>query len=300
MGGMTQIGYLPDYDRGYVLMINSGCFHATAQIAKLLRRYLTRDLTPPVLPPAAAIPAEFPPHYNGYYQMIDPDVQWLYAFGRLIDVKVLTFTTNGISSSTYGLLRKQWVPISERLFRQDNESVAHLALLPDNDGNTLIQYGFGTFKRVSALRIWAQLVGIALVSLLALSSFLFIPVWIWRKWRGKLLNTGPLSLRILPLLGASSLVAFDALMFSGLRGILTGTFVDDIRFGAPSLLTVGILLSSIAFPLAAAAGLYVAYREWATTMNRVAYWHSVLINLALSAAAIYLGYWGLIGLRLWA
>ena len=34
-------------------------------------------------------------------------------------------------------------------------------------------------------------------------------------------------------------------------------------------------------------------------MNRMAYWHSVLVAAAMAAVAIYMGYWGLIGLRLW-
>jgi len=35
-------------------------------------------------------------------------------------------------------------------------------------------------------------------------------------------------------------------------------------------------------------------------MNRMAYWHSVLVALAMVAVAVYYGYWGLLGIRLWA
>ena len=35
-------------------------------------------------------------------------------------------------------------------------------------------------------------------------------------------------------------------------------------------------------------------------MNRIAYWRSVLVTLAAVAVAVYYGYWGLNGLRLWA
>ena len=35
-------------------------------------------------------------------------------------------------------------------------------------------------------------------------------------------------------------------------------------------------------------------------MSRVTYWHSVFIAAAMAAVAVYYGYWGLIGLRLWA
>jgi hypothetical protein len=60
------------------------------------------------------------------------------------------------------------------------------------------------------------------------------------------------------------------------------------------------MLSSIAFASTAAASLFIVYRQRPAPMNRVAYWHSVLVSVAVAAAALYLGYWGLIGLRLWA
>jgi hypothetical protein len=93
-------------------------------------------------------------------------------------------------------------------FGKEDQSVATLALLPDADGETLIQssfgqMGLGTYKNVSALRVWAQVVAIALLSFLVLSSLFFAPVWIWKKLSGKLHNAGPLSVRIMPLLGQS-------------------------------------------------------------------------------------------------
>ena len=118
---------------------------------------------------------------------------------------------------------------------------------------------------------------------------------------GKLHGAGPLSVRVLPLLSAVLLIAFDLLLVIGFRGTITAGNVDDLfTLGVPSLLTVSIMLSSIAFPLAAAASLYVVYRERSTAMNRIAYWHSLLVAVAMAGVAGYMGCWGLIGLRLWA
>ena len=60
------------------------------------------------------------------------------------------------------------------------------------------------------------------------------------------------------------------------------------------------MLSSIAFALATVASLYVLYRERTAAMNRVVYWHSLAVTGGLLGVAIYYGYWGLIGVRLWA
>jgi len=301
MGGLTDMAYLSEHGRGYAVMINSGNGKALYRIAKLIRQFVVRDLTPPALPPAAPVPAELQRRYAGYYEGTSPRNQWLNGFERLLNVRKLNFTTNELSTTNYGLGCERWVPVSERLFRKADQSVATLALLPDTDGETMIQCRWGTLKKVSALRVWAQLVGIALICLLVLSSLLFAPIWIFRKLLGKLDNAGPLSVRVMPLVSTVLLMAFDGLLAFGFRGLITARSVDDLSIlGVPSLLTVSLMLVSIAFPLAAVASLYVMYRERSATMNRMAYWHSVLVALAMVAVAVYYGYWGLLGIRLWA
>jgi CubicO group peptidase (beta-lactamase class C family) len=300
-GGLTYMAYLPEHGRGYAAMINSGDGKAMLEIAKLIRRYLVRDLVSPILPRVASVPIEPRQRYAGYYEGISPRHQRLNGFGRLLQVRKLTFSGDGLFTTTYGFGLERWLPVSERLFRKEDQSVASLALLPDGDGETLIQYRWETLKKASAFRIWAQAAGAALISLLVLSSVLFAPVWIFRTLRGKLRNAGPLSMRVMPLVGSVLLVAFDFLIAVGFRGLITGRSVDDLLIlGAPSLLTVSIWLTSMAFAAAVASSLYVVHRHRRTAMSRWVYWHSAAVATALLGVAIYYGYWGLLGLRLWA
>jgi hypothetical protein len=105
----------------------------------------------------------------------------------------------------------------------------------------------------------------------------------------------------MPLLGAAFLIVFDVAFAIGELGWITGYEVDDLMpLGTPSVLSITLMLSSIAFALATVASLYVLYRERTAAMNRVVYWHSLAVTGGLLAAAIYYGYWGLIGVRLWA
>jgi CubicO group peptidase (beta-lactamase class C family) len=299
-GALTDMAYLSGYGRGYAIMINSGNGKAMQQLAELARQYVIRDLTPPAMPPAASVPIELRRHYGGYYQVISPRSQWLYGFERLIYVERLAFTGDGLSTSIYGFGHRRWVPVSERLFRKEDQSVATLALLPDADGEILIQTAVSTFKKVSAWRFWAQIVGIALVSVLTVSSLLRAPFWGLRKLLGKLPNSGPTAIRVLPFLSAVMLVVFDGLLVIALFGTRFGFVTDVSKLGAPSLFTVSIMLLSIAFPLAAVASLYIVFRKRRAPMKRITYWHSVFIAASMAAVAVYYGYWGLIGLRLWA
>jgi hypothetical protein len=112
-----------------------------------------------------------------------------------------------------------------------------------------------------------------------------------RKVFGKMGNAAPLSLRIMPFLSVVLLIAFF------------GLFIikrDDVwTLGVCSWVTVGIMLSSIAFALAAAASLVIVHRQRSAPIKRMSYWHSALVAAAVAGVAVYMGYWGLIGLRLW-
>lgn len=289
LGGLTDMAYLPDYGCGYAIMINSGSGRALSRISELVRHYIIRGLTPPPLPPVAFVPAEVRRHYEGYYQDISPRVQMIYGLERLLDIERLGFTTNSLS--VIGLRWAQMVPVTDRLFRKNDQSIATLALLPDSDGKTLIQYGWMTFKKVSGWRVWGQFFGILAVSFLMLSSPIFALVWGAKKLLGKLHNAGPLSVRAVPLLSTLFYGAFWGLIFFSRENLWA--------LGDCCAASVGIMLSSIAFALTAATSLYFVYRHRHAPMNRIAYGHSVLVAVAVSTVAVYMAYWGFIGLRLW-
>jgi len=213
-------------------------------------------------------------------------------------VKKLTFDAGGLSTSTYGFMRDRCVPMSDRLFRHENESIAMVALLPDADGETLIQYDMATFEKISALRVWSQTIAIVLISALMLSSVVLAPVWICRKLFCKS-YTRPVLVRAWAAATAALLVTSDLLILWTFRGIVTSKYFPDVNIGTVNPLTASIMFTSLTFPLVAAAGLYVAWRERNTPMKRRTYWHSVLVGLAAVAVAVYYAYWGLIGLRLW-
>jgi CubicO group peptidase (beta-lactamase class C family) len=300
MGCITELAYLPDQGRGYAVLINSGSYNAACRIADLVREYLRPKLTAPPLPPVAPVPDQLKRHYAGHYQCISPGMQWSQGISRWLDGRTLTVTTNGLLISFHGFRQHRLLPVTERLYRSEDESLATVALLPDTDGHILMQCRSAAYKRIPALEYWAQIVGIVLVCVLVSSSMVMAPIWIVRRWLGKSRNQGPLSVRFLPLVTAALLAAFAILLASGFRGLLSGNYIDDVSLGTLNLHTASLWLASVAFPLAAAASLFVVWRERHTPMKRAVYWYSVLVTLTMAAVAVYHGWWGLIGLRLWA
>ena len=60
------------------------------------------------------------------------------------------------------------------------------------------------------------------------------------------------------------------------------------------------MILSLVFAATAFWGLVVALKARGEQMNRAAWWHSLLVAAACSSIALYLLYWGMIGLRSWA
>jgi hypothetical protein len=289
-GGLTEMAYLPEYGCGYAFMINSGSMRAARRVSELVRHYIIRGLTPPALPPVAFAPGDLQRHYEGYYQGISPRTQMAYGLERLLNRGWVGFTSNRVS--IIGLRRAQMVPVTDRLFREKDQSVATLALLPDSDGKTLVQFGTMTFKKVSGWRVWGEMFGILVVSISMLGSPIRVLVWVVRKSLGRLHDAGPLSLRMMPLLSTLFFGAFWGLIFFNRQHLWT--------LGVCCAVSIAIMILSIAFALSAAASLYLVVRHRHTPMKRTVYWRSVLAAVGVSTAAAYMGYWGLIGLRLWA
>ena len=69
--------------------------------------------------------------------------------------------------------------------------------------------------------------------------------------------------------------------------------------GQPTFVSVGMMVLSISFAMCAAMGLYTSVTERQTEMNRVAYWHSSLSSFVHLIVAIYLLWFGIIGVMVW-
>ena len=70
--------------------------------------------------------------------------------------------------------------------------------------------------------------------------------------------------------------------------------------GTMNIWSVGLMLTTLLLPLSAALTAVGLWRHRRTSMNRFAYWHSVLVTLGLLIITSFGLTWGLIGIRSWA
>lgn len=293
-GALALFGYIPELGVGRAVMINTDNGRALFRIWGVVDRYLMRDVAP--LKASAGVPLadEWQRSLPGYYMNIGPrDSDHLGLFEHYGSLRRVDADAQGLAfRAPLGNRPTRWIAVSEKLFRLETAAKPAMALVRDEDGEPLLQYGQMTYRRISPLRVWVPIMGFSASFLLAVSSLLFAVIWGLRKALGRLPNPGPWSVRLWPLLGAAALVGCFWIYFAAeSRGYAL--------FGTPNRWTIGMMLTSLLLPVAAIGSVVAAWRHRGAPMNRWAYWHAVLVALGLVFQAGFFAFWGMIGLRMW-
>ena len=296
-GAVAIFGYIPELGLGRAVMINTDNARALFRIRGAVDSYLMRDATPLKVPAGVSdvsLSDELQRSLPGYYANIGlRDSDYLGLFEHYGSLRRVRADAQGLAfRAAVGHRWTRWIAVSENLFRLEKEPKPTLALVRDEDGETLLQYGQMTYRRISPLRVWVPLGGIAVSLPLVASSLLFALIWGLRKVLGRLPNPGPWSVRLWPLVGAAALVGcFWFYSAAESRGFEL--------LGKPNLWTIGMMGTSLLIPLGALGSVVAVWRHRRARMNRFAYWHAVLVTLGLVFIAGFFFSWGLVGVRMW-
>ncbi|MCH9693376.1 MAG: beta-lactamase family protein [Gammaproteobacteria bacterium] len=292
-GGLTELSYLPEASLGYAFMINSGNGAAFGDISDLVRNYLTRNLDTP----SSATAIEVTPAHEslaGMYKPINPRQE----IGRFME------TVFGVQRFWFedGKLRhkglfddetKAYVPIAANLFKDEESGIAVLSAVDDPLAGPVLHLGTLVLQPVSAVVAYGQLVIGALWGLCIAISLPYLLIWGVRRWRGKITPGAAIRIRVWPLLAGISALVFVWMFSLG--------FADPFELlGKPTLVSVSIMLATLAFAVFAVLGVMTAWRERHTEMNRVNYWYSTVASSLHFLVALFLLSFGIIGLMTWA
>lgn len=286
----ASMEYCPELGVGFVVMLNSNQGGALVGITRRLKQYLMRDAPKKVFPPTAPMPAFLTRDFAGVYRNIARRDEGFADFREgLRSLRKIEIDDHGIAMSR---MASRWVPVSGNLFRQEDAMEPELAVVTGEDGEMLLQCYDGTFRRTSKAGMAAIKNGIQLSFLILLSSVFFAPIWGIRLAIGRLKNAGPLGPRAWPLLGVAGIagfIAFYVICQEGHIGIV----------GTRNVWTVGLMLGTLLIPTGGILAAMGLWRHRRTPINRFAYWHTVLVTLALLFITVCALDWGLIGIRTW-
>jgi CubicO group peptidase (beta-lactamase class C family) len=297
-GGLTDMSYMPDYDAGYFFSINSDNSQAFEKIGKAIRGYITNKLQKPELPSAAPLPATAE-EYAGWYEPDSPRVELAHFLERLLGVSWIRFQDGKLFFTTLGAWHEEYLPFAGTQFRHVGKDhppdpVATLELLTPNQEGRFVQANMQTtMKRIPAWLAVGEILTTIFVVLSMFSILIYAPFWILGGISRRRRRPAERGMRIWPLVGVLSLVAFLVIF------ILCG---NDLiaRLGNFTGWSFALFLTTIAYAVAAVASAISLWRAPAEGVRRGVRRFSWVVTIALLISTAYLAYWGIIGLRTWA
>ncbi|OEZ55844.1 serine hydrolase [Duganella sp. HH105] len=281
-------GYSAAQGSGYVVLANGGeGVDFRTPVTGLIQAYLSRKHAFAPAPLFPVDPRELAA-LTGFYRNVTPAKNLMRPYAEVLGMSRVTLADGALRVGG-----KPYLPTGKHSFRRTDREAASLAFI-EQDGQTyLLSGGLGDRKREAGWRVAAYAIVAALALLGGLFGLLALPVWGVAAYRKSLQAKGGWKVRLMPLLAFASLCATFALPLIGIAGGV-GTLG---MLAAPSVLSLPILLCSVAFPLLAAAGVWYALTN--KRASRLVRWHAGLTSAGILAIAGYALSIGWIGLRTW-
>lgn len=295
-GGLTDMSYMPEYGVGYFYSINSGNGEAFGKLGDAIRAYITRSLQRQPVPAAAALPADAQ-DYAGWYQPDSPRMNLQQFLARLLGISRIRFAGGKLLQTGLGQIDQPFIPVSGEQFRfvpkkGPAEPVATAILLAPNAEGRFVYLG-GTLRRIPTWCAFTEILLVAWFVLALVSILLYAPFWIFGGLIKKRRRPAERAMRLGPLLAVLSLLAFV--------GCFIGASSDAIpRLGNLTVWSFGIFATTLFFAVASLASAWALWRARRQEIRRHVRCYSVAVTAALLMAALYLAWWGVIGLRTWS
>jgi len=297
-GGITDMSYMPEYGVGYFYSINSANGEAFGKIGDAIRAYITRNLTRQPVPAVAQLPANAQ-EYAGWYQPDAPRSQMQQFLTRLLGLRRVSFGGgNLLVTGLGGVNRPSAAPVSGLQFRwllpiKDHpEPVATVALLTPNAEGRFIFMG-ETLKRIPTFLAISEIVLVAWFVLAVVSIVLYAPFWMIGGFFRKRRRPAERAMRLWPLIAVLSLVAFVGVFMQAGNDAL-------VRLGNLTIWSFGLFLLTLIFAAASLASVFALWLARKKEIRRSVRWYSTAVTTALLVAALYLAWWGVIGIRTWS
>ncbi len=297
-GGLTEIYYLPEYDVGYFYSINANSGEAYKKVGDAIRAYITRGLKRPALPPIATL-SEKTAAYAGWYEPDSPRFESIHFIERLLGITFVKIENGKLLLSNLGGKDQTFVPVTETKFRflpkeGIPDPVATVDLVTPNAEGQFIQTGLLTLKRIPAWFAVTEMILAGWFAIAVISVVIYALFWILGSLSKKHRRPAEFAIRIWPLIAVLSLTAFFCLLFYVLNN--SNAFA---RLGNPTGWSVALFILTLGYAIASLASVYALWCAQKQNIRGSVRRFSITVTMALLIAALYLAYWGVIGIRTW-
>jgi hypothetical protein len=293
-GFLAEYAYNLDHGLGYVVLQNLFDTHFHDDLFVRVRSYVASHVNSIAPSPQVPVPAEVLDAYCGYYEPRSPRLQ-MAAFAEIL-AGGITVSYENDTLYTQGFMEDKTplVAVSASLFRQPSHPEASRVFIKTANGRMAYASKGSYYERTA---FWKTLLYRALVfgavammlSSIAYATF-WIPVHIYKKVKHSENRSKCVSMRLVPLLAVVSLIL----------GTLKVGDQTILEFGMFTAANAIFYVSTLLFAGLSTLSLLTTYRSFRRPVRTMARLYAVLLSASCFGMTLYLSYWGVIGLRLWA
>lgn len=295
-GFIAEYAYNLDHGLGFVVLQNSFDLSFYDDVFSSVWDYMDSLVKPTAPPPPVSLSTTQMNSFCGYYEPRNPRIR-IMEFGELLSGGVTISCENDtLYSRGFMGTKKPYVPVSENLFRRHEDPEATAVFTEISDGKMALTTRSLYYERTAK---WKPIVhrifvfGAFLIMMSAIVYSLFwIPVHLYKKLRRKEKRSKYIRMRLIPLFAVLSLVIGLLAFFIAEPSIL--------ELGQETPANVVFFVSTLLFAGLSVLSLYTSFRSFSKPVKKLDCIYTIILSSACFGITLYLYYWGVIGLRLWA
>ena len=291
-GGLTDFAYLPDYNIGYTVMINSGNVVALNRIANLIRDFQLKDVQVEKINRIKKLVYQ-EATIAGYYIPINPRNQMFYFLDRILNVQHIWHNEDSvIRKGLMGGQIQKYLPLNDTCYKSAETGKISMVKVEDPLAGEVVHADIQVLKRVSPWLVFGQLILGALWILFMITAIIFGMIWSIRYWLGKISGGPNIWVRLWPFIASFLFLMVPIAMIIGAKNLFE-------LLGKMSFVSISIMIFTFCFALASGWSVVNVIKERHAKMNKFIYWHSAVLSGLHLLVTCYLLWYGVIGIQTW-
>lgn len=292
-GCLAKYAYCRDLDLAYIFMMNEFDVEAGKVLSDQIINLTTYNHKPPnkaVIKPVR----NFHKQYIGYYELSNYRLDLFAWMSIIFDGINIEIVNDSIFSKSFLGKKTFLLPISDKLLRESIESDASAILIKTEKNGTIFQKGSKYYIKKSEWKPWLYRILFTLSILLMCSviivAIVWIPSFLVRKYILKKTLSSSIKLILFFLMAICIL----------LLGIFVLSNQNSVELTQKTNANVLFYISTYLFTLFTFAGVYLVIKKLKSIQKSFLRIYFILVSMAFLGFTIFLSYWGIIGLKLWA
>jgi CubicO group peptidase (beta-lactamase class C family) len=293
--------YSRDVDRGCVLLTNrydANFVEGISAVWDAMRSFVIRDAMPQrdQVSPPFTIPVEKLEEYAGWYQLRNPQQQisaWLDMITNYMEIR-LEGDTLFLGDPLFGGNWVPLIPVTSSTFRLPDEHIASKAFFVTRDNTMAFIRGRSGYEKTPSWKPWFDRI-LFIFSWMAMLSTIFyaivwIPIELYKRFSKKKVQSQYLRIRIVPLLAI--VIFIVSLVIVATQSLM--------EYGQKTPENIFFFIATWIFAVLSFCSLFFAITSFKMPVAKGDRIYAVIVSICFVGMTLYLGYWGIIGIELWA